>query len=154
MKREKSETEYVLEDFFDLELPAFKGENPEKLFDLSVLKTFKDVDEFANALLFKKKIKNNINNSNPIGKNTIFFPPKHKKLSKIVSIVSPSEAKKSVEKIKKLVGKGYTKKQLRASLILAGVRAKLLAKKPNISSKEKQELKKVAEIYFKGAKQI
>jgi len=170
MKRAK--TEDVLEDFFDLELPILKpAKRPESVFDSEVMNVFSSVDGLANSLLFKTpklkvpklvhKVKVKEKSSGVKSrktkkvKNTIFFPAKHKKLSKIISIVSPEEAKKAVKKIKNMVGKSsFTRKQLRASLILAGARAKALAKKPTISSREKQELRKVAEIYFQGARTI
>jgi hypothetical protein len=154
----KQKIEDVLADFFDLELTPFKStKSPEAIFDGEVLKLFDKVDFLSNSLLFKNSNPGKTKKSKTKGSknvNSIFFPPKHKKLSKIISIVSPEEARKAVRKIKQLVGKGYTKKQLRASLILAGARAKVLAKSPHISAKEKRELKKVAEIYFNGAKSL
>jgi len=102
----KQKTENVLKDFFDLELPVFKPvKRTESIFDLEVMKAFDSVDGLANSILFKTK-----NSSLTIPKlnhkvkerkkanNTIFFPPKHKKLSKIISIVSPSEAREGCEK--------------------------------------------------------
>lgn len=157
----KHSTEKVLEDFFDLELPVFKPAKPTKVFDSEVMKVFDSVDGLANSILFKtkRKTRKTLSKRRTTKKKTrgktIFFPAKHKKLSKIISIVSPEEARKSVRKIKKMVGKSrFTKKQLRGALILAGARAKALAKKSGISLKEKRELKKVAEIYFRGARAI
>jgi hypothetical protein len=140
----KAKTEDTLKDFFDLELPAFKPlKRPESVFDSEIKNVFHSVDGLANSILFKNKVKSS--------KNTIFFPARHKKLSKAISIVSVKEAKQSIKKIKKMVGKGYTRRQLKASLILAGVRARALSKKPTISTRERQELKKVADVYLKGA---
>lgn len=81
----------------------------------------------------------------------LFFEPKHKKIADIISIKSVEEAKKSIKKILELAKKNirkYTPKQWRGFLILAGVRAKLLAKKKDISPEKRKEKLKIAKLYL------
>ncbi len=87
-------------------------------------------------------------------KRGIFFPAKHRKLAEIVTIESPAKARKAVKKLKRLIGKGYTKKQIRGAMIIAYARAKALAKKKGISAKEKRELRQIAKIYLKAARSL
>ena len=85
----------------------------------------------------------------------IFFPAKHKELSDIITIKSVSGAREAVRKIKALLRKRkYTVKQLRAALILAGARAKVIAKTKAKDPKVKRRLLQVAKIYLNAAKRL
>jgi hypothetical protein len=85
----------------------------------------------------------------------IFFPAKHKELSNIITIKSVSGAREAVRKIKALLRKRkYSAKQLRAALILAGARAKVIAKTKAKDPKVKRRLLQVAKIYLNAAKRL
>ena len=82
------------------------------------------------------------------GGKTLFFPPKNKEIAEIIRIDSPKNAKKSVKQLAKLIDSGkLTIDKAIKYVTLAGNRAKAGAKRKNLSRKEKQELKEVAEIY-------
>jgi hypothetical protein len=119
--------------------------------DFEVKSAWSDIDKLSYDLLF----------SNPhIGMGSyehrgIFFPPKHKELADIITIKSVSGAREAVRKIKALLRRGkYTLKQLRAALILAGVRAKVIAKTRAVSAAVKRRLLQVAKIYLNAAKRL
>lgn len=113
--------------------------------DKEIIKHQKKIEKVVNEMLFS--------NPHPFSANgTIFFPPRHKALSNAIKITSPSEARKSIERVKRL--KGFTRKQKIASLILASNRALALSKKRQLSERERKELKKVAEIFRKGISKI
>jgi hypothetical protein len=119
--------------------------------DFEVKSILSEIDKLSYDLLF----------SNPhIGAGAlehrgIFFPPKHKELADIITIKSVSGAREAVRKINALLRKGkYTLKQLRAALILAGVRAKVIAKTRAVSSAVKRRLLQVAKIYLNAAKRL
>lgn len=136
MKLKKVERDLI--DFFDLEKEPFN-------LDQEILEQARSLDGIVNKILFK--------NPHPITPaGTIFFPPKHPKLAKAISIVSPKEAKASVRKVKAM--KGLTRRQKISALILASNRALALAKKNNISARERKELRQVAKILREGAKRI
>lgn len=89
-----------------------------------------------------------------MAKKTLFFPPKHKRLAKIITIESPSKARKAARQLLK-----ECRKLKRADAILlraramqlAANRAKAMLNRKNLSKKERRELKEVAKIYGKAA---
>lgn len=85
-----------------------------------------------------------------MSKKTIFFKPKYKYLSKLISLKDPSSAKKSVSKlIKEYEGSKTKVKKLRIirAIQLASNRAYVSTKRKNLSGKEKKEFKEIGEIY-------
>jgi hypothetical protein len=98
---------------------------------------------------------NSHNSSNSRSRKGIFFPAKHKELADIITIKSVHGARRAVRKIKSLLRKRkYSLKQLRASLILAGVRAKVIAKTRARDPAVKRRLLQVAKIYLSEAKKL
>lgn len=69
-------------------------------------------------------------------KNTIFGPPKNKRLAGIISIKSPAAFRKSITTLKKGGLSGTEKK----ALVLAQNRARAILKKKNLSTKEKVQM--------------
>jgi len=81
---------------------------------------------------------------------SLFRPAKSKKLAKIVSIRSPSEAKKSAKKLLSLFRKAErrdTKVKIKRATICASNRAKVLSQSRRLSEKERREMKTVSNIY-------
>ena len=75
-------------------------------------------------------------------RRTIFFPPRHKKLSDIISIESPAAFRASIRRLQRM-GIGATEKR---ALVLAQNRAKAMLKKRMLSAKERRELEAIARI--------
>ena len=73
---------------------------------------------------------------------TIFFPPKHQKLSAIISIESPAAFRESIRTLRRM-GTGLREKR---ALVLAQNRAKAMLKKQGLSRKERKELQAIAEM--------
>jgi len=71
---------------------------------------------------------------------SIFFPPKHKKIARVISIKSPSAFKRSIQTLKKR-GLNLTEKR---ALTLARTRAKIQLKRRNLSAKERKQFKVIA----------
>ena len=73
-------------------------------------------------------------------KRSIFFPPKDKTLAKKISIKTPGQFKKSIDELRK---NGITLKENRA-LVLARTRAKVQLKRKNLSTRERNQMKVIA----------
>jgi len=69
----------------------------------------------------------------------LFFESKNKRLSRIISITSPTAFNKSIRELKK---GGLTTTEKRA-LVLARNRAGAIAKKKNLSTKERRQMMKI-----------
>ena len=83
-----------------------------------------------------------------------YEPAKSKHLAGIVSIESTRKAKKAAKELKEEFkhSKSRSKKtHTKRAVVLAANRAKSAAKKRNLSKKERQELKEIAEIYSDAA---
>jgi hypothetical protein len=88
---------------------------------------------------------------------TIFFPPKHKKLSEIIRVDTPTSAKDSVEKLIIEFDKAKTRdKKLRImrAIKLAETRARVMSENDRLSSKERNEAREVANIYENAYKRM
>jgi len=72
----------------------------------------------------------------------IFFPPKYKRLSKIITIRSPSAFRKSIRTLKK---NGITRTEQRA-LVLARTRAAAQLRRTDLSPKERAQMRAISEI--------
>lgn len=72
-------------------------------------------------------------------KNTLFAPPKSKRIAKIVNITSPTAFKESIRKLKKGGLSGNEKK----ALVLARNRAGAQLKRKNLSGKERVQFRKI-----------
>lgn len=73
---------------------------------------------------------------------TLFFPPKHKRLAKIISIENPLAFKRSIFMLRK---GGITITEKRA-LVLARNRAKAILKRTDLSPKEVKQFKMISKI--------
>ena len=71
---------------------------------------------------------------------SIFFKPKDMALSRKISIKTPGQFMKSIEKLKK---NGLTMKENRA-LVLARTRAKVQLKRKNLSVRERNQMMAIA----------
>ncbi len=119
--------------------------------DFEIKSNWRDVNKLSYNLLFS----NPHIGLEPVEKRGIFFPPKHKELADIITIKSISGAREAVRKIKALLRKRkYTLKQLRAALILAGARARVIAKTRAKDPAVKRRLLQVANIYLNAAKRL
>ncbi|RLE45442.1 hypothetical protein DRJ25_05670 [Candidatus Woesearchaeota archaeon] len=90
-------------------------------------------------------------------KKTMFFPPRHKKIAAIISIEDPKKARKAVKTLlrrAKKTNRRKTKVLIKRCMILAANRAEASAKRRNITKKEKRELRTVANIYRRAAREI
>jgi len=72
-------------------------------------------------------------------KKSIFFPPKDKALAKKISIRTPGQFRKSINKLRK---NGITLKENRA-LVLARTRAKVQLKRKNLSVRERNQMEAI-----------
>ena len=85
---------------------------------------------------------------------TLFKPARYKKYSEIVSFKNPTAARASVKELKKEFNKAKTREKkvriLRVAQYAAN-RAKAAAKKKNLSSKEKRELRQISRIYERAS---
>lgn len=85
----------------------------------------------------------------------MFGPPKHKKLSEVISITNPEMARGSVKEAKSLVRKGYySKATVKKAFVLAANRCEAMLNRKSLSMKERRELKTVAGIYRRAAKTL
>jgi len=73
---------------------------------------------------------------------TIFFPPKHPRLARAISITSPSAFRKSIKTLKK---GGITTREKRA-LVLAQNRARVQLKRKNLSRKERKQFGEISKM--------
>jgi hypothetical protein len=73
-------------------------------------------------------------------RRTIFFPPRHKKLSDIISIESPAAFRESIRRLQQR-GIGATEKR---ALVLAQNRAKAMLRRRNLSARERRQLETIA----------
>ena len=87
---------------------------------------------------------------------TIFFPAKSKKYSEIVRIDTPEAAEASAVKLLKEFANARTRDKrvrIKRSVVLAENRARVMANNERLSSAQRKEAKKVAQIYA-AAKEI
>lgn len=78
----------------------------------------------------------------------LFFPPKNKKVAKIIRMDSVKGAKHSIAELKRLIDKGeITIDEAIKYVTCVANRAKVQENRKNLSKKEKQEFKKIAELY-------
>lgn len=73
---------------------------------------------------------------------SLFFPPKNKRLARVISIKSPSQFRKSISTLKK---RGLTITEKRA-LVLAQNRARVQLKRRNLSLKERKQFRAISTI--------
>lgn len=71
---------------------------------------------------------------------SIFFPPKNKRLAKIISTKSPSAFRTSIRKIKE---RGVTTSE-KTALVLARTRAAAQLKRKNLSAGERRQFRAIA----------
>lgn len=72
---------------------------------------------------------------------SMFFPAKHPRLAKAISIKSPSAFKSSIGKVKHL--KGYSAATKKRALVLARNRAGAQLGRSNLSGKEQREMRAI-----------
>ena len=75
-------------------------------------------------------------------RKTIFFPAKHKRLARVVTIRSPSAFRQSIRTLKK---RGLTTAEKRA-LVLARTRAKAMLKRKHLSLKERKQMREISKV--------
>ena len=88
---------------------------------------------------------------------TIFFPPKSKRYAEIIRIDTPEAAELSVKQMKEEFSKAETdakKRRLKRMITLAANRAQVISENPRVSSKQREEARRVAEIYRKAAEEM
>ncbi len=72
---------------------------------------------------------------------SLFFPPKDRKLARKISIRTPTQFKNSIRELKK---HGLTLKEKRA-LVLARNRAMVQLKRKNLSTRERNQMRAIAD---------
>ena len=77
-----------------------------------------------------------------MAKNTLFAPPKSKRIAKIIDITNPTAFKRSIVKLKKGGLSGSEKK----GLVLAKNRASAQLKRKNLSIKERKQFRAITKI--------
>jgi hypothetical protein len=85
---------------------------------------------------------------------TIFFPPKHEKYAEIVSLRTPSEARKSARILLSEFNKATTrskKRLIKKVTILAANRAYATLQRERLSPKERREFTAIMKIYGNAA---
>lgn len=88
---------------------------------------------------------------------SMFGPPKHKELAKIVRIDTPENARKSAKQLLNKFKRARTREQkvtIKRSVVLAANRAEAIRKKKNLSAKERREMKQIEKIYRSAAKKM
>lgn len=73
---------------------------------------------------------------------SLFFPPKHKRLAKVITIRSPKAFRGSIRTLQK----GGLSLQEERALVLARNRAAAILKKKNLSSKERKQMMVITNI--------
>ena len=82
------------------------------------------------------------------GRKGLFFPPKNKKIAKIIRMDSVKGAKQSISKLKELIDKGdITIDEAIKYVTCVANRADAQINRKNLSKKEKQEFRKIAKLY-------
>jgi len=71
---------------------------------------------------------------------TIFFPPKHRNLAKVISIESPAAFRRSIQ----ILEKGGLNATEKRALVLAQNRAKAMLKRRTLSAKERRQMAAIA----------
>jgi len=88
---------------------------------------------------------------------TVFFPAKSKKYSEMVRIDTPKAAEDSVEKLMKEFNEAKTKEKkvrIKRYTVLAENRARIMAGNERLSTEERQEAARVAEIYARAKEKM
>ena len=88
---------------------------------------------------------------------TVFFPAKSKKYSEMVRIDTPKAAEDSVEKLMKEFNEAKTREKkvrIKRYTVLAENRARIMAGNERLSTEERQEAAKVAEIYARAKEKM
>jgi len=75
-------------------------------------------------------------------KKSLFFPPKSKRLARIITIKTPSAFRKSIKRLKK---DGLTTKEKKV-LVLARTRAKIMLKRKNLCVKERKQMREISRV--------
>jgi len=86
---------------------------------------------------------------------TMFGPARYKYLSKVISLRSPAEARKSTYELGEaffVASTGTKRLRIARATQLAANRARVLSNNRNISSKERAEYRQIAKIYNDTAK--
>ncbi len=73
-------------------------------------------------------------------KKSLFFPPKNRRLARVISIKSPTRFRNSIRTLRK---NGITLTERRA-LLLARTRAKVQLRRPNLSLKERKQFRVIS----------
>ena len=86
-------------------------------------------------------------------RRTIFFPPAHKWLADIISVRSIPEARRSVATLSRIHARSTRSRRrlIKRAIVLAANRAEAMAKKEDLSPKERVELKEISRIYRRAA---
>ena len=90
-------------------------------------------------------------------KSMFYKPPKHKKLAEIISLESPTKARKSASILKRLFKSAKSRKEkriIKQATVLAANRAKAAAKRKHLSQKERKQYREEAEIYTELYKEM
>ena len=90
-------------------------------------------------------------------KSMFYSPARHRGLGEIVTLESPTKARRAARELRNIFRKANRrdkKREVKQSTVLAANRAKAMRKKRNLSKKEKRELEEIAEIYEKTYKEM
>lgn len=92
-----------------------------------------------------------------IANPTIFFPAKSEKYSEIVRIDTPKAAEDSVEKLMKEFNEAKTREKkvrIKRYVVLAENRARVMANNERLSPAQREEARKIAQIYARAKERM
>ncbi|AGB04089.1 hypothetical protein AciM339_0224 [Aciduliprofundum sp. MAR08-339] len=90
-------------------------------------------------------------------KGLFYKPAKHKKLAEIISLESPSKARRSVSILRRMFRRAKTRKEKRTikqATVLAANRARAASKRKDLSRRERKQLREEADIYTQAYKEM
>jgi len=90
-------------------------------------------------------------------RSMFYSPARHKYLGEIVTFKNPSAARGAARELLRLFKSARTrakKLRIKRAAILAANRARASAKRKNLSSRERKELREIARIYEQAAKKM
>lgn len=90
-------------------------------------------------------------------RRTMFGPARHRKLARIVTIKSVTEAKRAAQKLLEMFRAAKSRKQkvtIKRATVLAANRALVMARRRDLHPETKRRLRKVAMVYYAAAEKM
>ena len=90
-------------------------------------------------------------------KSMFYSPARHPSLGEIVTLESPSKAKRAARELKRKFREAKSrerKREIKQATVLAANRAKAMQKKRGLSERERKNLEEINEIYNRTQKEM